>query len=73
MRSKLPLFLIAFAASAALSNSASGQIAGDVYISPSRPVPTGKAPAMQVKLVKDAPEERSTPWSSIRATRHSAA
>ena len=58
MRSKLPLFLIAFAASAALSNSASGQIAGDVYISPSRPVPTGKAPAMQVKLVKDAPEEK---------------
>jgi hypothetical protein len=58
MRSKLPLFLIAFAASAALSNSASGQIAGDVYISPSRPVPTGKAPAMQVKLVKDTPEEK---------------
>jgi predicted DNA-binding protein with PD1-like motif len=58
MRSKLPLFLIAFAASAALSNPVSGQIAGDVYISPSRPVPTGKAPAMQVKLVKDAPEEK---------------
>jgi hypothetical protein len=58
MRSKLPLFLIAFAASAALGTSASGQIAGDVYISPSRPVPTGKAPAMQVKLVRDTPEEK---------------
>jgi len=58
MRSKLPLFLIAFAASAALSTSANGQIAGDVYISPSRPVPTGKAPAMQVKLVRDTPEEK---------------
>jgi len=58
MRSKLPLFLIAFVASAALSTSANGQIAGDVYISPSRPVPTGKAPAMQVKLVRDTPEEK---------------
>lgn len=31
--------------------------AGDL-ISPSRPVPTGKAPGMQVKLVKDSPEEK---------------
>jgi predicted DNA-binding protein with PD1-like motif len=28
------------------------------YISPARPVPVGKAPAMQVKLVKDTPEEK---------------
>ena len=27
-------------------------------ISPSRPIPTGKAPNMQVKLVKDTPEEK---------------
>jgi predicted DNA-binding protein with PD1-like motif len=27
-------------------------------ISPSRPVPVGKAPGMQVKLVKDTPEEK---------------
>ncbi len=28
------------------------------YISPARPVPEGKAPGMQVKLVKDTPEEK---------------
>jgi len=28
------------------------------FISPSRPVPAGKAPGMQVKLVKDTPEEK---------------
>jgi len=28
------------------------------FISPSRPVPVGKAPGMQVKLVKDTPEEK---------------
>jgi uncharacterized protein len=27
-------------------------------ISPARPIPTGKAPSMQVKLVKDTPEEK---------------
>jgi uncharacterized protein len=27
-------------------------------ISPARPIPTGKAPAMQVKVVKDTPEEK---------------
>jgi predicted DNA-binding protein with PD1-like motif len=30
----------------------------DGMISPSRPVPTGKAPNMQFKLVKDTPEEK---------------
>ena len=34
------------------------QDAGPPYISPSRPVPVGKAPGMQVKLVKDTPEEK---------------
>ncbi len=33
------------------------QLAGDL-ISPARPVPTGKAPGMQVKQVKDTPEEK---------------
>ena len=28
------------------------------YISPARPVPAGKAPSMQAKLIKDAPEEQ---------------
>ena len=58
MRYKLASFLIAFAASIALSNSVHGQAADDRYISPTRPVPAGKAPAMKVKLVKDAPEEK---------------
>lgn len=34
------------------------QLPNDALISPSRPVPTGKAPHMQVKLVKDAPDEK---------------
>lgn len=47
-----------------LCNVAVGQTAGadqavnDRFISPSRPVPTGKAPGMEVKLVKDTPEEK---------------
>jgi hypothetical protein len=28
------------------------------YINPARPIPTGKAPNMQVKLLKDTPEEK---------------
>jgi hypothetical protein len=58
MRYKLARFLIAFTASAALCHSAGGQVPDDSYISPTRPVPAGKAPAMKVKLVKDAPEEK---------------
>ena len=58
MTYKLALFLIALAATAALCNSADGQALDDRYISPTRPVPAGKAPAMKVKLVKDTPEER---------------
>jgi len=30
----------------------------DAFISPSRPVATGKAPAMRAKLVKDTPDEK---------------
>ena len=58
MRYKLALFLMAFAVAAALSNFAGGQAADDRFISPTRPVPVGKAPAMKVKLVKDAPDEK---------------
>jgi predicted DNA-binding protein with PD1-like motif len=42
----------------AQSGPASTQAADDGLISPSRPVPAGKAPGMQVKLVKDTPEEK---------------
>jgi predicted DNA-binding protein with PD1-like motif len=58
MMYKVAPFLIALAVAAALSNSAGGQVADDRYIAPTRPVPVGKAPAMKVKLVKDAPEEK---------------
>ena len=33
-------------------------VPNDVFISPSRPVPVGKAPAMQAKLVKDSSDEQ---------------
>ena len=58
MKYKLARFLIAFAVSAAICNAADGQASDDRYISPTRAVPAGKAPAMKVKLVKDAPEEK---------------
>ena len=58
MRYKFAYFLIALTASATVCCSAGGQIHEDLYISPSRPVPTGKAPGMQAKLVKDTPEEK---------------
>ncbi len=38
--------------------AAYGQTVKDELISPSRPVPTGRAPGMQIKLVKDTPEEK---------------
>jgi len=41
-----------------LCYSAPAQISNDIYISPSRPVPTGQAPGMQVKQIKDTPEEK---------------
>ncbi len=58
MKHKLVFILIAIAVSAALCHSARGQVPDDRYISPSRPVPTGKAPGMKVKLVKDTPGEQ---------------
>lgn len=44
---------------AAVSQTAAATHAvNDPFISPSRPVPTGKAPGMEVKLVKDTSEEK---------------
>ena len=59
MRYKFAFFLIALTASATVSCTASSQqLTDDLYISPSRPVPTGKAPGMQAKQIKDTPEEK---------------
>jgi uncharacterized protein len=58
MKNKLALLFIVCALAPMICHSACGQLQDDLYISPSRPVPTGKAPAMQVKEVKDTPEEK---------------
>jgi hypothetical protein len=58
MRYKFALLLIALTASATVCCSAGSQVPDDLYISPSRPIPTGKAPGMRAKLVKDTPEEK---------------
>lgn len=59
MRSKFAFFLVALTVSAGVCCTASSQqLPDDLDISPSRPVPTGKAPGMQAKLVKDTPEEK---------------
>jgi predicted DNA-binding protein with PD1-like motif len=58
MRYKFALFLIAVTVSVTVCCSAGSQVPEDLYISPSRPVPTGKAPGMQAKLVKDTPQEK---------------
>src|SRR5690348_10293926 len=58
MRYKLAPFWIAFTASAVLCHCVNSQTPDDRFIAPSRSVPTGRAPAMKVKLVKDAPEEK---------------
>jgi predicted DNA-binding protein with PD1-like motif len=55
---KPALFLLIVLASAEACHSGGGQFPDDFLISPSRPVPTGKAPGMQVKQVKDTPEEK---------------
>ena len=44
--------------SIALCRVGAAQATGDQLISPSRPVPTGKAPGMESKLVKETPGER---------------
>jgi hypothetical protein len=59
MRYKFAFFLIALTASATVSCTASSQqLPDDLYISPSRPVPRGKAPGMQARQIKDTPEEK---------------
>lgn len=50
--------LIMLAAFAALCGGGAARAQEDGLISPSRPVPTGKAPHMLAKLVKDAPDEK---------------
>jgi len=57
MNSKLALSLILFVAAIPCS-SGRAQLPDDSLIQPSRPVPIGKAPHMQVKLVKDSPDEK---------------
>src|SRR6266567_5269295 len=58
MKFKPALFLLIFMASAEICHSGGGQLPDDSFISPSRPVPTGKAPGMRVKQVKDTPGEK---------------
>lgn len=52
---KIALLLLG---SCGLCSVVCGQAVSGDLISPSRPVPTGKAPGMQVKLVKDTPGEK---------------
>jgi hypothetical protein len=54
----LPALVAAQVSQAGGSQSASSQLPEDRLISPARPVPVGKAPGMQVKVVKDTPEEK---------------
>jgi uncharacterized protein len=58
--------LLIFAIVAVFCTSAQAQLPDDSLISSSRPVPTGKAPHMQVKLVKTHQKKRSMPWSFTR-------
>ena len=68
MRSKFAILMVGFLlTSAAFAQTAPPPgaipvtnlpITNPNFISPARPVPVGKAPGMQVKLVKDSPEEK---------------
>jgi uncharacterized protein len=58
MKFKLGLFLIAATVPVFVCHMASAQLPNDLTISPSRPVPVGKAPGMEIKQVKDTPEEK---------------
>jgi uncharacterized protein len=55
MRLRLALFLLVVSRPVMAQTPA---VPNDAFISPSRPVPVGKAPAMQAKLVKDASDEQ---------------
>ena len=50
MRYKSALFMLVCAVAATIG-PAYGQSQDDLYISPSRPVPTGKAPSMRAKQI----------------------
>jgi predicted DNA-binding protein with PD1-like motif len=54
---KLTIVLLVLG-SIGLCKVGAAQAAGDPFISPSRPVPTGKAPGMESKLVKETTEEK---------------
>lgn len=58
MRADYIRFLALLTLSAVLCRVGVAQLPEDALISPSRPVPTGKAPHMLAKLVKDSPEEK---------------
>jgi uncharacterized protein len=55
MRLKLALFSLVLTTPAIAQTPA---VPDDAFISPSRPVPVGKAPTMQAKLIKDASDEQ---------------
>jgi predicted DNA-binding protein with PD1-like motif len=57
MKATLPALIALVLLSAPLAQPQSAQPEPRL-ISPARPIPTGKAPSMQVKLVKDTPEEK---------------
>ena len=50
--------MLAFASMVTLCRPGGAQLPQDSLISPSRPVPAGKAPHMQVKQIKDSPDEK---------------
>jgi predicted DNA-binding protein with PD1-like motif len=58
MKYKFALWLVTLTAPAFVCGLLNAQSPDDLTISPSRPVLTGKAPGMQVKLIKDSPEEK---------------
>ena len=57
MKAALPALIALALLSAPLTQPQSAPPEPDL-ISPARPIPTGKAPGMQVKLIKDTPEEK---------------
>ncbi|HEY5212280.1 MAG TPA: DUF296 domain-containing protein [Acidobacteriaceae bacterium] len=54
----LVLFTAGFSSAAIAQAATAAQTVDDPFISTSWPVPTGKAPGMEVKLVKDSPAEK---------------
>ena len=58
MKFRVTLFGAFLAAAPLLSQSPNPSTTPNTLIDPAPPNPTGKAPSMQVKLVKDTPEEK---------------